>query len=170
MPLTCTSTTRCTSPNHLWCLNRRLKCFFSSGCRWYHSFTRFLHYEAVTNWISFSTFGREIIGIFEALRHFRPMADGLQLTIFTDHKLLTWKLLSSSAKYLDRKICQLENVCQCTLDIWLLAGKNNMVADALSRLKIYAIADLPNLFFEAMAAAQENDVELHNMSSSHKAL
>lgn len=93
------------------------------------------------------------------------MADGWQLTIFTDHRPL-----SSPTKYLDREIRKLECVVQLISDIRFLVGKDNIVADALSQLEIYVIADVPTLDFEAMTAAQENYIELHNIRFSGSAL
>ena len=106
----------------------------------------------------------------KAVHHFRYILDGRQLTIFTEHKSLTFKPLFSSAKFVDRKFRQLLYVYQFTLDIPFMAGQDNIVADAISRLEIHAITDVPNLEFEAMPTAQENDAKLHSMLSSHSAL
>ena len=42
--------------------------------------------------------------------------------------------------------------------IQFLAGKDNIVADALSQLEIHAVVDIPTLEFEVMAVAQDNDL------------
>lgn len=48
------------------------------------------------------------------------------------------------------------------MDSESLAGKDNTIAEALSRLEVHAIADLTIFDSEAMVAAQKNEVELHS--------
>lgn len=48
-----------------------------------------------------------------------------------------------------------------------MAVKNNIVTDALLQQEIPAKGDVPTL---DMAVAQDNDVQVHNMRSSHSAL
>lgn len=64
----------------------------------------------------------------------------------------------------------LQCVKKFILDIWLLAGKENTITGALSRVEVHAIVDVLDLDFEAMRAAQENNVKLKNMSSYRKVL
>lgn len=51
-----------------------------------------------------------------------------------------------------------------------MIGKDNNVDDASTPLEVYAIADVPTLDFEALAAARENDAELRTMRFSRVAL
>lgn len=75
---------------------------------------------------------------------------------------ITYKSLSS-AKYLEWVFNPLEDVYHFNhSNIRLLAGKDNIVAEAPSQLEIHDTVDL-----ESMAAVQKNDIELHNMHSSH---
>lgn len=82
--------------------------------------------------------GRELLGIFKAHRNFRRM------TIFA---------------HLNQEIRKF------TSDIQFLADKGNIFADAQSRLKVHAKADVPTV-----EAAQKNGIELHNMRFSRSAL
>lgn len=115
----------------------------------------------------YSTFGWKLLRNFQALRHFRHIVAGCSWpSAPTTNRWLANQ--SSSAKYLDREIHQLESVYQFNSVIRLLAGIDNIVTDALSRLDIHTVADVPTLDFEAVA--QENDVEPRNICSSHSAL
>lgn len=65
---------------------------------------------------------------------------------------------------------QLEYAIQFTSQIRFLVGKDNIVADKLSRLKVHGIGDVPFPDFKAMAAAQNDDLDLFYLRSSHTAL
>lgn len=43
---------------------------------------------------------------FQAIRHYRPILDGRQFSIFTELQLLTFKPLSALPKYINWEICQ----------------------------------------------------------------
>nr|VZI33766.1 unnamed protein product [Spirometra erinaceieuropaei] len=47
----------------------------------------------------YSTFGRELLAIYLAVKHFRHFLEGRDFTVFTDHKPLTFALRSYSDKY-----------------------------------------------------------------------
>lgn len=53
---------------------------------------------------------------------------------------------------------------------WHMAGKYDAVADALSRLEVHVVADVPTIDIEAMVVAQENKVEVQHMRSSRPVL
>ena len=75
-----------------------------------------------------------MLAIVEACRHFRPYLYGRKFTIETDHKSLTW-LWSLNTPYsrLIRWTIKLE---EYDFEIKYKKGKENSVADALSRLEI----------------------------------
>ncbi|CAL8102051.1 unnamed protein product [Calicophoron daubneyi] len=107
----------------------------------------------------YSTFGRELLAMYEAVRHFRHSVEGREFTIYTDHKPLTYALLSSSDKYSPREVRHLDYISQFTSDIRHVSGADNTVADALSRVN--AIAFTPEVLDLAqIAAAQAADSEL----------
>ncbi|BHF61207.1 hypothetical protein SprV_0100418000 [Sparganum proliferum] len=47
----------------------------------------------------YSTFGRELLATYLAVKHFRHFLEGRDFTVFTDHKLLTFAIRSHSDKY-----------------------------------------------------------------------
>ena len=53
-----------------------------------------------------------------------------------------------------------------TSDIRHIKGKDNPVADALSRLEINAVYTLPPIDFTLLAEAQQNDPEMVSLKSS----
>nr|VZI39302.1 unnamed protein product [Spirometra erinaceieuropaei] len=79
----------------------------------------------------YSTFGREQLAIYLAVKHFRHFLEGRDFTVFTDHKPLTFALRSHSNKYDPRGIAHLDYISQCTTDIRHIDGTKNEVADML---------------------------------------
>nr|VZI07626.1 unnamed protein product [Spirometra erinaceieuropaei] len=65
----------------------------------------------------YSTFGRELLAIYLAIKHCRHFLEGRDFTIFTDHKPLTFVLRSHSDKYKPREISHLDYISQFTTDI-----------------------------------------------------
>ncbi len=102
----------------------------------------------------YSTFGRELLAIYLAVKHFRHYLEGRDFTIFTDHKPLTFALRSHSDKYNPREIGQLDYICQFTTDIRHIEGSKNDVADVLSRPSLSALQLSQGIDLPAMAAEQ----------------
>jgi hypothetical protein len=83
--------------------------------------------------VKYSAFDCELLACYLGIRQFRYMLVGRHFTIFTDHKPLTFALKRSSDPWTARQCRQLAFVAECTFDIQHVAGKDNVVADALSR-------------------------------------
>ncbi|BHF71079.1 hypothetical protein SprV_0401413300 [Sparganum proliferum] len=98
----------------------------------------------------YSTFGRELLAIYLAIKHFRNYIEGRDFCIYTDHKPLTYALSTSSDKYSPRETRHLDFISQYTTDIRFLKGLYNQVADCLSRPGINAITR-PSIALERMA-------------------
>lgn len=92
----------------------------------------------------YSTFDWELLAVCAAIRHFKHYVEGCKFTIFTDHKPLTYSLFSHSDRYSPRQVHHLDYISQFTSDIRHVTGSDNPVADALSRININAIHQLPN--------------------------
>ena len=110
----------------------------------------------------YSAFDRELLAIFSAIKHFRHFLEGRRFTVFTDHKPLTSALSSSTDRSL-RHTRHLSFIAEFTSDIQHVAGKMNVVADALSRpspdpdpvAKVTAIDFFPSsVNFKSLAEAQ----------------
>ena len=111
----------------------------------------------------YSTFDRELLAIYLAIRHFRYFLEGRNFYVLTDHKPLVYALSARSDRYSPRQVRHLDLIAQFTTDIRHVHGSNNTVADALSRLNISALhtGDSTTVVdFGAMAAAQHDDPDL----------
>ena len=115
----------------------------------------------------YSTFGRELLAIYLTIRHFRHALEGRQFHVMTDHKPLTRAFDAKQDRYSPREIRHLDYISQFTTDIRHIKGKDNVVADALSRIEINAIADAsPSLDYELVAQLQQDDSELKQLHSN----
>ncbi|BHF78009.1 hypothetical protein SprV_0602111900 [Sparganum proliferum] len=102
----------------------------------------------------YSTFGRELLAAYLAVRHFRHLLEGREFTIFTDHKPLTFAIHSRSDKLSPLQIRHLDYISQFTSDIRHIDGSRNEVADALSRPSIAHLQLSPGIDLAEMAAEQ----------------
>ena len=111
----------------------------------------------------YSTFDRELLGVYLAVRHFRHALEGREVIILTDHKPLTSALTAISDRHSPREARHLDYVAQFTADIRHVPGKDNVPADALSRTVAMLSVPRPPLHdFAAMAAAQQEDPALQD--------
>ena len=95
-------------------------------------FSRKLH-SAETK---YSTFDKELLAMYLALKKFRYFIEGRPVTLFTDHKPLTFVFNNVSDKWSPRLQRHLCFVSEFTTDIRYVKGVDNVVADALSRVQI----------------------------------
>nr|VZI41582.1 unnamed protein product [Spirometra erinaceieuropaei] len=102
----------------------------------------------------YSTFGRELLAAYLAVRHFRHLLEGREFTIFTYHKPLTFATHSHSDKLSPREIRHLDYISQFTSDIRHIDGSRNEVADTLSRPSIAHLQLSPGIDLAEMAAEQ----------------
>ena len=114
-----------------------------------------------------STFDRELLAIYLSIRHFRHFVEGREFYISTDHKPLIYSLFSNSNRYSPRQVRHLDFISEFTTDFRHVSGNNNPVADALSRIDIQAVNQLPPIIdFVAMSAAQAADPDLKKLRLS----
>nr|VZI03560.1 unnamed protein product [Spirometra erinaceieuropaei] len=107
----------------------------------------------------YSVFGRELLAVYLSIRHFRHFLEGREFVVLTDHKPLVFALRASPDRYSPREIRHLDFISQFSCDIQHVHGKENVVADALSRLEMaYITTDA--IDFTLMAEAQRSDGEL----------
>jgi hypothetical protein len=81
----------------------------------------------------YSTFDRELLAAFSAVRHFRFLLEGRQFRLLTNHKPLVTSLLRTTPPWSGRQQRQLSFITEFTSDIRHTPGQENMVADPLSR-------------------------------------
>ena len=118
----------------------------------------------------YSTFDRELLAIYLAIKHFRHFVEGRQFHVLADHKPLTFAFASKPSQHTPRQICHLDYISQFTTDIRHIKGENNQVADTLSRLGAIHYNNCPSISFEDISAAQRDDPELTRLQSSSTSL
>lgn len=106
----------------------------------------------------YSTYDRELLAVYSAVKYFRPMIEGRHFVIYSDQKPLSFAFSQSLDKASPRQARYLDYIGQFTTEIVHIPGKDNTVADALSRISTITINDLT--FLETLAKEQENDPEL----------
>ena len=112
---------------------------------------------------SYSTFDRELLAMYSAIKHFAYFLEGRKFHIYTDHKPLTFALASSSERWTPRQQRHLSFIAEYTADLRHVRGRDNAVADALSRVDISInpvarMTDPSSLDLLKMAQAQAADV------------
>ena len=83
--------------------------------------------------VNYSVFDRKLLAMYLSLRHFRYFLEGRAFTLFTDHKPLASAVTSPMKQATARQLHQLSYVAQLTADMKYISGKNNVVANCLSR-------------------------------------
>ncbi|GBO35909.1 Retrovirus-related Pol polyprotein from transposon opus [Araneus ventricosus] len=105
----------------------------------------------------YSTYDRELLAIYSAIRFFRYFVEGRDFLVFTDHKPLTYAFKQNHEKNSPRQIRHLEFIGQFTTDLRYISGSANLVADTFSRIAAISVPE--SIDFDEMAVAQDSDVE-----------
>ena len=83
--------------------------------------------------LSYSAYDRELFAIFAGIRHFLHQLEGRTFQIWTDHKPLTFALARDTDAWTPRQQRHFSFIAEFTKDIVHVPGKENVVADLLSR-------------------------------------
>jgi len=117
---------------------------------------------------NYSTYDRELLAIYTAVKHFKYMLEGQTFTIYTDHKPLITAFEQKSSKVSPRQVRQLDYIGQFSTNIEYIAGKENIAADFLSRIEAI---DFPNTIdYELLQLHQESDPELQHLLTANTGL
>lgn len=107
----------------------------------------------------YSTYDRELLAIYQSVKHFKYMLDGQNCIVYTDHKPIIFAFRQNPDKASPRQLRHLDYIGQFTTDIRHVAGSDNVIADALSRIEtITSKIDL-----ELIATSQRNNFELEQI-------
>jgi cleavage and polyadenylation specificity factor subunit 1 len=109
--------------------------------------------------LKYSAYDRELLAIYETVKHFRHMLEARHFTIFTEHKPITYAFQQKRDKCSPRQFNHLDFVAQFTTDIRHISGQDNIVADALSRVE--SVNAPPS--YDALAASQDGGDELRTL-------
>ena len=116
----------------------------------------------------YSTFDRELLALYLAVRHFRHMIEGRAFTAFVDHKPLVFAMSKVSEPWSARQQRHLAYISEFTTDIQHLAGKDNCAADCLSRA-VAGVARL-DVDYAHMAKDQAEDITVQRLRSEDSGL
>ncbi|GFY55530.1 transposon Tf2-6 polyprotein [Trichonephila inaurata madagascariensis] len=112
----------------------------------------------------YSTYDRELLAIYLAIKHFRHQLEGHSFIIFTDHRPLTFALNKISDFCSPRHLRHLDFISQFSTDIRHVSGSDNSVADALSRINALNVLTTD---LQPLADSQTKDEELKTLISSN---
>lgn len=85
----------------------------------------------------YSTFSRELMAVYAAIKHFRHLLEGKNFVI----KHRTHALHDALDNYSLQEVCQLDYISQFKSNLRHIQGPQNVVADILSRSDIQFISD-----------------------------
>ncbi|CAG9101291.1 unnamed protein product [Plutella xylostella] len=105
----------------------------------------------------YSPYDRELLAIYEGIKYFRHMLEARHFTVFTDHKPICYAFRERKTNCSPRQYRHLDYISQFTTDIQYIAGKDNVVADTLSRVSELQATTVDD---EAIAQAQASDQQL----------
>lgn len=115
----------------------------------------------------YSTFGRELLAAFTAVKHFRYHLEDKSFILFTDHKPLVHAYRSGSPRYSAREVRQLAYLAEFNAEVEHVKGADNVPADALSRIS--TLEHVP-INLADIALHQQSDPELQHLLSGHSSL
>lgn len=104
----------------------------------------------------YSTYDRELLAIYKAVKHFRYMLEGRPFHVLTDHKPLIFAFHQKAENATPRQQRHLDYISQFSTDFRHIEGKNNTTADMLSRINTIST----QIDYKEIAEAQRNDPEL----------
>ncbi|GBP69744.1 Transposon Tf2-8 polyprotein [Eumeta japonica] len=105
---------------------------------------------------NYSPHDRELLAIYEAIKHFRHILKARDFVIYTDHKSLCHAFKTCKDKCSPRQYRYLDFISQFSTDIRHISVRDNVVGYKLSRIE-----QLDNVVdFMKLANAQESDPEL----------
>ncbi|KAK9876450.1 hypothetical protein WA026_012762 [Henosepilachna vigintioctopunctata] len=111
--------------------------------------------------VKYSTYDRELLAIYSAIKYFRHLLEGKHFSIFTDHLPLTFAFRQNLDKASPRQARHLDFISQFSTNICHIKGKSNVVADALSRIS--AIDCPTSIDYQAFEQLQSVDEELQKL-------
>ncbi|CAK1601375.1 unnamed protein product [Parnassius mnemosyne] len=104
----------------------------------------------------YSPYDRELLAIYESIKYFRHMLEARYLVVFIDHKPLSYAFNERKANCSSRQYRHLDYISQFTTDIRHISGKDNVVADPLSRVEELQMP----IDLDVLASSQASDREL----------
>ena len=115
---------------------------------------------------NYSPYDREILAIFESLKHFEHLLEGKEFKVRTDHKPLVKVLKQRPEKASPRQLRQLDYISQFCLTLSHISGEDNVVADALSRVEAITMPTILDPATIKYAQKEEDITNDHDPATS----
>ncbi|GFR76397.1 Pol polyprotein [Elysia marginata] len=112
----------------------------------------------------YSTFDRELLGLYLAVKHFRYFLEARRFAMFTDHKSLVGAMLKLSDPWTARQQRHLAHISEFSTDIRHINGKASVVAGCLFLATINNV--VLGIDYKAMAEAQEHYEEIQALKTA----
>ena len=119
-----------------------------------------------------STFTRELTAIYKALHHFRHLVEGHSFNIYTDHMAIAKAMEKPYERPILKESRMLSFISQFDVNVIHIPGKDNQVADILSRPmgNLNSLSLEANIMKEEIVKSQKNCEELKHILNSDSAL
>lgn len=113
---------------------------------------------------NYCTIEKELLAIVWAVKHFRPYLFGKRFKIFTDHKPLIYLFgMTNPSSRLTKFRLVLE---EYDFEIQYVKGKDNVVADALSRITLDELKEISNNVIFAMTRSMTKNLPDHGNNTT----
>ncbi|GFU72007.1 hypothetical protein TNCV_2999901 [Trichonephila clavipes] len=114
---------------------------------------------------NYSTYDRELLGIYLSVKKFKHLLEGQNFVIYTDHKPITYAFHQKNEKASPRQLRHLQYISQFSTNICHIKGQDNLVADAFSRIEAITVID-----YDTIADKQTQDAELQQLMKSNSSV
>ncbi|GFX22025.1 hypothetical protein TNCV_3171761 [Trichonephila clavipes] len=114
---------------------------------------------------NYSTYDRELLGIYLSVKKFKHLLEGQNFVIYTDHKPITYAFHQKNEKASPRQLRHLQYISQFSTNICHIKGQDNLVADAFSRIEAITVID-----YDTIADKQTQDAELQQLMRSNSSV
>ena len=120
----------------------------------------------------YGSFTRELIAIYTALKHFRHYLEGSKFKIYTDHAAIIPAMKNSLDRPISKESRMLSFISQFDAEVVHVPGKENEIADLLSRPfgAVNACGLLSNIYYDDLKKYQKNDAELRELLESDSSI
>ena len=120
----------------------------------------------------YGSFTRELIAIYAALKHFRHYLEGTKFKIYTDNAAIIPAMKNSLDRPISKEARMLSFISQFDAEVVHVPGKENEIADLLSRPfgAVSACGLLTNVYHDDLVKYQENDAELRELLESDSSI
>lgn len=108
----------------------------------------------------YSAYDRELLAVYQAIKHFRTQLEGREFTVHTDHRPLTSMFNRKIDQCSPRQLRQIDYIGQFTVDICHISGEDNIIADMLSRIENEEISEIYSMDYKLLNEKQKTDSEL----------